>query len=357
MITTPEWEHWRQMPHAALWEYVALSCGIEPRKTSYDRLTARGFNEYIYEHLSSSYERKQCERYQSRIDIAVAHLEAENLQLASQIVKPTRLTKIKLDDFLLWTTEMSWDLPIAMIKMKVASNIMPNKEALIAEEVEIKNRADDMQEEARGILQNLPYGDAGDKEKRAKMMVQAKKLMAKAEAMQNVQQDEKAGDEDTTGKQMLAVTNMGNAFQRMEKLEWKEIQMTFVADNTVKIEARDHMEQKHYAELGLKRKNTKDAKPAKAWEALRDRLANKDEAMGYQFDKQLKSRIVEIRKALRGYFGIDSDPFFPTKGKDAPKPGHWVPRMRIYDKRTDQNGEYPFEYEGDDAGRWISKKQ
>ncbi len=222
MITTPEWEHWRQMPHAALWEYVAISCEIEPRKTSHDRLTVRGFNEYIYEHPSSSYERKQCERYQSRIAIAVAHLEAENLRPVSQIVNPPYRTKVTLDGFLLWITGMNWSLHYAMKKMEVASNIAPNKEALITEESEIENGEDakqlqqkiqNMQEEARGILKKLPYGSPKDKGRRANMVAEAKSLMAKAGAMQNAQQDEKAGEEGKNG------TSNGAAVEEIDNLE------------------------------------------------------------------------------------------------------------------------------------------
>ncbi|MEW8139359.1 MAG: hypothetical protein AB2761_20035 [Candidatus Thiodiazotropha endolucinida] len=140
-----------------------------------------------------------------------------------------------------------------------------------------------------------------------------------------------------------------NLFQSMDKLQWSEITIIFISDETVTISARGERMIANYAELGFKKAT--DGGPTLAWESLLTRFANTKQAKTHKHDTSLKSRIKEIRKGLKQFFGIDSDPFHSVKGKDAPKPGDWVPKIRIYDNRNTE--EYPFDYSGDAADKWL----
>lgn len=140
-----------------------------------------------------------------------------------------------------------------------------------------------------------------------------------------------------------------NLFQSMDKLQWSEITIIFISDETVTISARGERMIANYAELGFKKAT--DGGPTLAWESLLTRFANTKQAKTHKHDTNLKSRVKEIRKGLKQFFGIDSDPFHSVKGKDAPKPGDWVPKIRIYDNRNTE--EYPFDYSGDAADKWL----
>ncbi|MEW8070698.1 MAG: hypothetical protein AB2826_09755 [Candidatus Thiodiazotropha sp.] len=153
--------------------------------------------------------------------------------------------------------------------------------------------------------------------------------------------DNKTSSEATTTKDDISTP--ANPFPLMDSLQWKEINIIFISDDTVRLIARDKSVLVTYAEMGFK--NRRDAKPSKAWEAMLNQFANTETGTKKDYDPNLKSRVKEIRSALKSYFKIDSDPFLPFKD------GGWVPRVRIYDKRG--TIEYPYEFQGDAADQWL----
>ena len=113
MLTAPDWGHWGQMGKAELWQAVALSAGIEPRKTEHFRLNGRTVNEYTHQRTRDDQERTKCELYQSRIDIALSCLGGDLAALSG-----TRSdASVSLAVFARWATSKGWPLPAAMAAM------------------------------------------------------------------------------------------------------------------------------------------------------------------------------------------------------------------------------------------------
>ena len=113
MLISPDWNHWSQMGKAELWQAVAISAGIEPRKTSHHRLNGRSQNEYINQRTRDDPERTKCALYQSRIDIALSCLGGDLVALSG-----TRSdASVSLAAFARWAASKGWPLPAEMAAM------------------------------------------------------------------------------------------------------------------------------------------------------------------------------------------------------------------------------------------------
>lgn len=120
MIQRPDWTHWTQMPHAELWECVALSCDIEPRKTDMHNLGLYGIDARAAKQKASYDDHKiRVETYQSRVDIAVARLNSgDQLQTIDVLPGDPRKWHVSLPEFVQWAVFiMKWkDMPPELVE-------------------------------------------------------------------------------------------------------------------------------------------------------------------------------------------------------------------------------------------------
>jgi hypothetical protein len=178
VIKLPEWNHWRQMPHAELWECVALSCGIEPRKTDASNLGPYGIDAR-YAGPSYSYDRRAVESYQSRIDIASAHLNSNGLlRPIGGLQGRPRERRLLLPAFVRWAVSMGWEMPVELCAIgKAAESVDDAHDPLPTE---------NDQQRARVAERDLDDRQAGAPEER------------KAVEANNSIQDATAGDAELT---------------------------------------------------------------------------------------------------------------------------------------------------------------
>jgi hypothetical protein len=109
-------------------------------------------------------------------------------------------------------------------------------------------------------------------------------------------------------------TNKVIAFPDLPELQWEEITIAFASHDSLRIQARNITKTVTYIDMGFRDKRKGDL-PVKSWEFLRDLAENKGEIKGNSraFNTKNRSRVKELRKILRNYFRIKSDPFFNYK--------------------------------------------
>ena len=111
-------------------------------------------------------------------------------------------------------------------------------------------------------------------------------------------------------------------FRNMENLGWDEISITLLSGGHIQISARDMTRKVSLGELSLKNKTTNQ--PNKSFELLAALSGNSRRAV--RVNSKLKDIAYELRKSLKTYFGITSNPL-SAQGKN------YVARFGLIDKR------------------------
>jgi hypothetical protein len=105
-----------------------------------------------------------------------------------------------------------------------------------------------------------------------------------------------------------------NSFPEMPNLKWEEIVITFISNDSIRIQARNSTKITHYVDMGFRDKRKGDL-PTKAWDFLKNLAENGGEISysGNSYNSKNKIRAKELRKILRNYFKIEADPFYQYK--------------------------------------------
>jgi hypothetical protein len=93
---------------------------------------------------------------------------------------------------------------------------------------------------------------------------------------------------------------------------WEAIEVSFLSDHRVQIRNGTNAETLNYGELGFADRRAKQGKPNRAWVTLRvmaeqNGIIRDGAKMNAEWSR-VEKRIQEIRKVLRGHFGIAADP-------------------------------------------------
>jgi hypothetical protein len=143
-----------------------------------------------------------------------------------------------------------------------------------------------------------------------------------------------AGDDEPGVQETVPTAQQKNKepFSQMPDLRWDDITITFVSNDSVKIQARNKAKTFLYADLGFRDARKGDL-PTKAWDFLellaekggqidfntlrssrRASLGERENSEAAQcFNAKNKIRVRELRKKLRTFFGIKADPFYSYK--------------------------------------------
>jgi hypothetical protein len=106
---------------------------------------------------------------------------------------------------------------------------------------------------------------------------------------------------------------MTTKFRSMEGLKWAEITIKFVDGHTVRISARQTKESFSYKEMGLD--DARTGNPNEQWKLLKT-LADNHGTLDWEDSEATdlnKKRKQNLSKALKIFFGIDDDPFYPYR--------------------------------------------
>lgn len=122
-------------------------------------------------------------------------------------------------------------------------------------------------------------------------------------------------------------------FSILSNLHWGEVCMTFVSNDSIKLQARDICERYTFAEIGFKDRRKGDL-PDSRWEVLRDDFAENEGEISFKNRKtqwDLKAAVKEINQRLRTIFPIQENPISYDKRGRAYKT-----KFKIIDKRYGQ---------------------
>ena len=118
--TAPDWNYWRQMPHAELWKAVALSSNLDPRNSEL------------------GYQVGESVRWKSRYDDEEYKQAFEWLEIASARVEESEVvewsenryfTKVKLPIFAAWADSLGWPIPEDFKSMAKAADSEGNRKS------------------------------------------------------------------------------------------------------------------------------------------------------------------------------------------------------------------------------------
>jgi hypothetical protein len=128
-----------------------------------------------------------------------------------------------------------------------------------------------------------------------------------------------------TGKQPLV------HFPSPPDLRWNEVTVTFVSDDSVRIEARGTKKVYSYGEMGFKDGRRAD-RPDQRWIIPRELAKHKGElSWGSELEEKVrgavKAAVKDIRKRLRGLMRITDDPFYGYRQERA----YWT-KFRLKDE-------------------------
>jgi hypothetical protein len=112
------------------------------------------------------------------------------------------------------------------------------------------------------------------------------------------------------------------SFSDLESLSWEDISITLLSGGHIQISARDMTRKVSLGELSLKNKTTNQ--PNKSFELLAALSGNPRKAV--RMNPKLKDIAYTLRKSLKTYFGITSDPL-SAQGQN------YVARFGLIDKR------------------------
>jgi hypothetical protein len=108
--------------------------------------------------------------------------------------------------------------------------------------------------------------------------------------------------------------NLSGALAVPEGINWGDVSIIFISDESVEIRAREPLGVKNFIELGFKDKRSN--KPNLQWVLLKA-IAQVDGKLSWKNTEELpvswKPHIKMLRKRLRRLFRIEEDPLFPYK--------------------------------------------
>ena len=113
--TAPDWNYWRQMPHAELWKAVALSSNLDPRKSELGYQVSesvRGESRYDDEEYKQAFE---------WLEIASARVEELEVVLFATNIY---YTVVKLPQFAALADSLGWPIPEDFKSMAKAAETM-----------------------------------------------------------------------------------------------------------------------------------------------------------------------------------------------------------------------------------------
>jgi len=98
-LREPNWETWREVQNAEVWQAVALACDIEPLCVA----------QWIHPRFPST---DRLVQFQQRIIQAIAALEIHggNIPVLSDR-SPPEYSRVQLGNFRIWTKSVGWSLP------------------------------------------------------------------------------------------------------------------------------------------------------------------------------------------------------------------------------------------------------
>ena len=111
--TAPDWNYWRQMPHAELWKAVALSCNLEPRDSEL------GYQVGEYVRWESRYYDEEYKQVFEWLEIASARVE--ELEVVEWSAN-RYFTKVKLPIFAALADSLGWPIPEEFKSMAKAAD-------------------------------------------------------------------------------------------------------------------------------------------------------------------------------------------------------------------------------------------
>jgi hypothetical protein len=107
------WEKWRHIPFAELWQVVALSIGVGAEPKSLD-IYWSGVDDYSgglpdYSDLSEEVD----EEFVDRLEIAASHVLNRTLPAITRNFREPHFSEVRLQDFSDWveSASLGWDLP------------------------------------------------------------------------------------------------------------------------------------------------------------------------------------------------------------------------------------------------------
>lgn len=91
---------------------------------------------------------------------------------------------------------------------------------------------------------------------------------------------------------------------------WKDVQISLIDNETIRVKIAEVEKQLHYSQMGLKDGRKKGCIPKNSWEELKKLIVLSGKLNNYPRSKQaeIEKNISSLRKALRTYFKIDGDP-------------------------------------------------
>jgi len=110
-----------------------------------------------------------------------------------------------------------------------------------------------------------------------------------------------------------------------KEMQWEDIEICFLSGERLQIICPGKRETRNYAEMGFQ--DGRNGKPKSAWTVLLALAVSKGtlrDVKGRVDRSKVEKRIEEIRRVLRGHFGISADPLPPVKGMSG-----WVARFKI----------------------------
>ena len=118
-------------------------------------------------------------------------------------------------------------------------------------------------------------------------------------------------------------------FPSPKNLNWEEVSMAFVSNETLEIRARNVIKKYHYAEIGFK-DNRKVDTPNRLWLLLKE-IFGSEEFGELSYDGKViegaQKSISRLRTILKGIMSIEEDPFYPYWKLKA-----YRPRFSVIDK-------------------------
>jgi len=88
-------------------------------------------------------------------------------------------------------------------------------------------------------------------------------------------------------------------------VKWKDVSIKFRNGNDVTVQVGDKSKKSNYAEMGMS--DGRNSSPTKAWHMLKI-LADQNGVIPKSKKESVSTTISALRKALKGYFGLDDDP-------------------------------------------------
>jgi len=144
-------------------------------------------------------------------------------------------------------------------------------------------------------------------------------------------------------------------FPSPENLKWEEVSMSFISNETLKIRARGQTKRYHYNQLGFQDKRQVDT-PNKLWLMLKGIFASEYGRLAYErtnldisLTRKAQKTISRLRDLLKTIMGIEEDPFYPYRQKNAYTPRFSITDETLTDSTRDNLQQDVYESEGTDA--------